>query len=126
MNSIVIFGRITKDIDLKQTTANIPYTRFNVASKSMVKDENGEYKTNFFTCLAWREKATRLQRFVKKGDQIVIKGSLNSRSYEKNGETIPVWEVNVEDFAFVSGNKTETLPEGLTPAEDIDADDLPF
>lgn len=125
MNNIVVFGRITKEIELKHTTSKVPYARFNVASKSMVRGADGEFGTNFFTCLVWRDKAERLAKFTKKGNQIVIKGSLNSREYEKNGVTVPIWEVNVEDFAFVSsGKESDDTPDGLIPADD--EEDLPF
>ena len=125
MNSIVVFGRITKDIILNTTGSGVSYTRFNLASKSSIKDEKGEYKTNFFSCVAWRDKAERLYKFVKKGDQLVVKGSLNSREYEKNGETVPIWELNVEDFAFVSGDSAGKAPKELKQINE-DEEDLPF
>ena len=125
MNNITIFGRITKDIELKSMSSGVSFARFNIASKSMVKNSNGEYETNFFTCVVWREKADRLAKFVKKGDQLVVKGSFNSRTYEKNGEKTTIWEVNVEDFAFVSNvDKAETKE--LVPATEEDLEDLPF
>lgn len=125
MNSIVVFGRVTKEVEVKSTSSGLSYARFNVASKSSMKDEKGEYKTNFFTCVAWREKADRLAKFIKKGDQLVVKGSLNSRDYEKNGEKNTIWEINVEDFAFVSVDNIEKTPKELTPVSEDD-EDLPF
>ena len=125
MNSIVVFGRVTKEVEVKSTSSGLSYARFNVASKSSMKDEKGEYKTNFFTCVAWREKADRLAKFIKKGDQLVVKGSLNSRDYEKNGEKNTIWEMNVEDFAFVSVDNVDKTPKELTPVSE-DEEDLPF
>lgn len=125
MNSIVIFGRITKDVEVKATSSGLSYTRFNIASKSSIKDDKGEYKTNFFTCLAWRDKADRLAKFVKKGDQLIVKGSLNFREYEKNGEKVPIAEVNVEDFSFVSSDNLDKAPKELKQIDEDD-EDLPF
>lgn len=125
MNSIVVFGRLTKDLELKTTSGNLAYARFNLASRSSIKDEKGEYKTNFFPCLIWRDKAERLFKFVKKGDQLVVKGSFNSREYEKNGEKSTIWELNVEDFAFVNGDSIDKTPKELIPLEENE-DDLPF
>ena len=127
MNNITVFGRLTKDIELKYTNSKVPYARFNLASKSMVRDAKGEFGVNFFTCLIWRDKAERLAKFVKKGDQLVVKGSFNSREYSNNkGETSTIWELNIEDFAFVSNKDGgKDLPEDLIPMEEDD-DNLPF
>ena len=122
MNNITIFGRVTKEIELKTTNSNVAYARFNIASRSSIRGTDGEYGTNFFTCVAWRGCAERLHKFVKKGDALVIKGSLNSREYENNGTANTIWELNVEDFAFV-GNKDNGERKELTP---IDDDDIPF
>lgn len=125
MNSIVVFGRLTKELELKTTSSNLTYARFNLASKSSIKNEKGEYETNFFPCLIWRDKAERLNKFVKKGDQLIVKGSINSRTYQKNGENTQIWEVNVEDFSFVNGENTDKTPKELLPFEENE-EDLPF
>lgn len=123
MNSITVYGRTTKEIEIKNTTTNVAYARFTLASRGSVKAADGEYKTNFFNCVAWRDKAERLEKFVKKGDALVVKGSLNSREYDNNGTKSTIWELNVEDFAFVNGKEGNGKNKELT---EIDDDDIPF
>lgn len=123
MNNITVYGRITKEIDLKYTNSQVPFARFNLASKSSVRNAEGDYGTNFFPCIIWRDKAERLAKFVKKGDPIVIKGSFNSREYENKGVPTTIWELNVEDFAFVS-TKEGGDNKDMTPLDDTE--DLPF
>ena len=108
MNNISIVGRITKDIELQTTSSGIEFTRFNVAVQSEFKTTDGERKADFFTCIAWRENAKNIVKYFKKGYPIVIMGSMNSRSYEKeDGSTQNIWELNVKNFSFVGGSNDE-------------------
>lgn len=126
MNNITVYGRLTRDIDLRYTPSQVVYARFNLASKSLVRGYDGEYGTNFFPCVIWRDKAQRLAKLVKQGDAIIIKGSFNSREYDKNGALQIIWELNVEDFEL-AGSKDEIEKNSdnteLTPLDD---DSCPF
>lgn len=126
MNNITVFGRVTREIELKYTSSKVAYARFNLASKSSVRGADGEFGVNFFPCLIWRDKAERLAKFVKKGDPLVVKGSFNSRDYEKNGTKNTIWELNIEDFAFVSSKDDVKGDTELVPMDDESAEDLPF
>lgn len=134
MNKITVIGRITKKPTMSLLPSNIPYVRFNVACKSKMKNENGEYLTNFFPCVAWREKAENIVKYCDKGDLVFIGGSMNNRPYEKNGQEQSIWELNVEDIEFLTSkeekaqngqkNGKNDVPNELTEIEDDD--NLPF
>ena len=142
MNKIQLVGRITKDVELQTTMNGVDYVRFNVACKSKMKNADGETQTDFFICVAWREKAELLAKYCKKGDLINIMGAMGSRKYDNAGEQATVWEVNIEDVEFLTTRadreqsqaeeklKTKTKSKSkepeLTPLDDIDDDDLPF
>lgn len=134
MNIITITGRLTKDIELSQTPTGIVLTRFNVAVPSEFKDENGEKKADFFSCIAWREMAKTLGEYFKKGSPIELFGSMNSRTYQdKNGENKLIWELNVKGWGFPPVNRetedptTKSKKESHTELTPIDDDDdLPF
>lgn len=133
MNKIFINGRLTKDPELSKTSGGITFCRFNLASKSQTKDASGEFGTDFFVCVAWRNNAENLAKYSKKGDLISVSGSMSSRKYEdKNGAEQTMWECNVDTFEFLStradreANKQSGAPDGLTPLDDGDDDNLPF
>lgn len=130
MNNIALVGRLVKDVELEKTTTDIEYTRFSLASKSKNKDKDGKPQTNFFLCVAWREKAQLIKKYCKKGDLVYIKGSMDSRTYNKEGKTNTLWEVNVEDIEFcstyddkVTKDRSAKVPDGATEIAD---DGLPF
>lgn len=128
MNRITIIGRLTKDLELKETNG-IKYVKFDVAVNTR-KD-----KTDFFSCTAWRDRAETLAKYLKKGNQIFIGGEMMSDTYvNQNGIKTTKWEVNVLDFEFLGGkNNTENTTEidqkieqSQTKKIDITDEDLPF
>ena len=136
MNNIALVGRLVKDVEIEQTTNKTDYTRFTLASKSKNKDRDGKPLTNFFLCVAWREKAQLIKKYCKKGDLVFIKGSMDSRTYQRDGKDNTLWEVNVEDIEFcstfddkVAKDRADKVPSGARPYDDgtpFDDEDLPF
>lgn len=136
MNKIVLVGRIVKAPELNTTSGGVSYCRFNVACKGKIRDEDGELKTDFFSCVAWRTIADNIHKFCDKGSLLQISGTMGSRFYEKeNGTKQTVWEVTVEDVEFLSSKAENGSQEKETKSkkkssdvdmEPIDDDDLPF
>lgn len=126
MNSIIISGRLTRQPTLSESTNGTKYSKFVVAVKKM-KDE-----TDFFTCVAWKEQAETICKYVNKGDQIIINGSMNCRVVESEGKKQYYWELNVNRSEFVTKKEeTDTQEQNLgskdTNFSPIDEDDnLPF
>ena len=143
MNTISIVGRLTKDPELSKTSGGISLCRFTVASKGKNKDEDGNAISDFFLCVAWREKADTIQKYCKKGNQIQVIGSMGSRNYEdQNGVKRQIWECNVTDVEFLTTksenggeqskpkqakqtSKGKAVQQTLTPIE-VDDENLPF
>lgn len=108
MNKILITGRNTKEIELRQLTSGASAIEFSVAVKRAFKNANGEYESDFFNCVAFSKTAETISRFVKKGDMIGIEGRLQTRSYtNKEGRKINVTEIIVENFEFLQSKKQE-------------------
>jgi single-strand DNA-binding protein len=106
MNRINLIGRITKDIELKQTKNEINYTRFSIAVKRDLKDESGEYVTDFFNVVAWRKTAEFISKYFKKGSRIAISGKLQQNIYtDKDGNERTSVEIVAEDIDFIDKKK---------------------
>ena len=126
MNTVAEIGRLTKDVELKQTTGGKTYGRFTLAVNSRHKKKDGTYDTHFFNCVVWEKAATNLAKFTKKGSLIGITGRLESSSYEKDGHKVYVTEILVESFDLLEKKDkgSEVVP--VFEAVDIKDDDLPF
>lgn len=131
MNKVVIIGRATKDIELKQTSSGTAVAEFSVAVKRSFKT-NGQYESDFFDCVAYNKTAELIGQYVKKGDMVGIEGRLQTRNYTNNeGRKVYITEIVVENVEFLQSKKQEpTLAEVTNTAnfEEIDpfADGLPF
>lgn len=107
MNTIVILGRTTDTIEIKQTASGKPVANFSIAVKRpFTKDV-----TDFHNVVAWDKQAELLGKYVKKGNQVCIRGYLTNRSFEdKHGNKRVSTEIIAEEVSFVGGageNATE-------------------
>lgn len=103
MNKIVLLGRTTADLELKQTTQGKSVTTFSLAVKRpFTKDA-----TDFHNIVAWDKQAELAAKYVRKGDMIAIEGYLTNRSYNaQDGSKRYVTEVIAEKIHFTE-SKTE-------------------
>ena len=105
INNIVLVGRTTKDMELKQSSGGSAYVQFILAVNRTFKDGNGEQQADFITCIAWNKTAETLARYVSKGALIGVEGRLQVRSYEKDGCRQWVSEVVINRFTFLESKK---------------------
>ena len=131
MNKVILSGRIASDIELKQTPSNVSVCSFRVAVNRRFKNDEGRYDADFINCVAWRSSAEFIKNYFHKGAPIEISGTLQTRTYEKEGQKSFVTEVLVEEVNFVVQNKNEaqTSAQPLTQDDFVslsDDDDLPF
>ena len=132
LNDIKIQGRFVETPVLKTTTSGSFVTSFNFAVPRDYKDKNGREITDFFTCVAWREKADFICKHFEKGAQAIISGSLETRKYkDKNDVTRVAHEIKVERTYFTGSKQNEGVqtpaPSDQEEFEEIgEEEDLPF
>ena len=108
LNNVIIHGRLTKDVQLKQTNNGAAVVAFSVANDRFV---NGEKKTDFFDAIAWNANAKFLNQYFKKGDGIIIIGRLQTRDYtDKDGNARRTVEIVVEHIEFAGGGNKADKP----------------
>lgn len=130
-NKVIIGGRLTADVELKQTPSGLSVCAFSIA----VNRKGAESKTDFIDVVAWRQTAEFVCKYFKKGSSICIVGSLQKREWtDKNGQKRYITEVIAEEANFVDSKSDSASVEqpafaGTSAAqfEDVtDSDDLPF
>jgi single-strand DNA-binding protein len=108
LNYTVLMGRIVNDLEVRQTQSGVACLQFTVAVDRGFKNQNGEYDTDFISCVAWKERAEFISRYFGKGKMIAVEGELRSRTYDdKNGTKHYVTELFVDQASF-TGEKQET------------------
>lgn len=102
MNNIVLLGRTTSAIELKQTQAGKAVVSFSLAVKRPYTKDT----TDFFTVVAWDKQAELLSKYVGKGEQICVRGHLTTRTWEdQNGNKRYATEVVASEVSFCESKK---------------------
>ena len=116
MNKVILTGRLTKDIEVKTTSNDKEYCSFTIAVDRRFKDADGNRQADFISCTAWNKTAEFLGKYFHKGSRIGICGSIQTRSYEKDGQKVFVTEVLVEEAEFLD-SKTDSQPQPQPKAQ---------
>lgn len=120
MNNICLTGRLTSDVELKQTPNGVSVCSFAIA----VKRPNTKDTTDFINCTAWRNTAEFVSRYFKKGQMIAVSGYLTSTKFEdKDGNKRTSYEVICDRCEFCESKKASDSKDEF---EDVEAGDLPF
>mgnify|MGYP003095094965 FL=1 len=124
MNKVILMGRLTKDVEMRQTPNGIAVARFAIAVNRRFKNANGEYDVDFINCIAWRKTGEFISRYFQKGSMIAVVGSIQTRSWDGNdGKKQYATEVIVDEVYF-TGSKAESSTGGNTDLSDSGLDDL--
>lgn len=137
LNKVVLGGRLTADVEIKQTPNGVAVCNFSIAVNRKYSKES-EQQTDFINCQAWRNTAEFIGKFFKKGSSICVIGSIQTRSWkDNNGNNRYATEVIVDEALFVDGkndtqgaetaNTNTYIPDAYQPQQTADEDDdLPF
>lgn len=108
LNQLVIVGRITKDIELKEDEIGKKYTNMILAIPRTFKNVNGEYDTDFLTVTLFEGIAENTAKYCKPGDLVGIKGRIQNRPYSGSDENIKyLMEIVAEKVTFLSSKKED-------------------
>lgn len=133
-NTLVFAGRLGRDAELKTVGQN-DLLEFTVANDVGWSDKK---TTNWFRCAVWGKRATSLEQYMKKGQQVVVHGELTLREYtNKDGVAKTSAEVRVEKLDLVGGKDEGGSAPAPAPAQskppvakqaehDADSEDMPF
>ena len=100
INSVVLVGRLTKDVEVRKTSQGTSYARFTVAcDRRYSSGQNGQQNSNqptadFIGCVAWRQSADFLGSYGRKGSLVGVNGSIQTGSYtDRDGRKVYTTDV---------------------------------
>ena len=98
----MLIGRLTRDPELTTTGSGVSLCRFSIAVNRAYRNQNGEYDADFINIVAWRGLADTCSKWLTKGRMVAVCGSIQSRSYEVDGQKRYSTEVVADDVEFLS------------------------
>lgn len=103
MNNCVFIGRFTKDPEMKTFDSGNKRASTNLAvNREFSKDE-----ADFIPLVFWNKTAETVVNHLHKGSLVAVRGSLQQRSYDKDGEKRTVFEVVVNNIEFLERVKKD-------------------
>jgi len=103
-NKVQLIGNLGNDPEIITLDSGKKLAKFNMATNESYKNSQGEKitETQWHNLIAWNNIAEITEKYVKKGQEIVIEGKLTSRSYEdKEGVKKYITEVVVNELVLL-------------------------
>lgn len=113
INSVVLVGRITKDVGSDERSFSYigngtAKAVVNIAvNRGVKKGDKWEDEVSFFDVVIWGKTAENLKPRLTKGKQISVMGSLKQDRWEKDGQKQSKIYVNAEQVEIPNDSKKE-------------------
>lgn len=105
MNHVIFIGRITRELELKQSKTGMSILKFSLAVNRKTK-AGEEKKADFINMTAFGKTAEFIEKYMAKGMQIAISGRLQVEPYtNKEGKKVYDTSVLVDEVNFADGKK---------------------
>jgi single-strand DNA-binding protein len=106
MNRVLLIGRITKNLELRETKTGKKVCEFTIATNRV----NGK-EADFVNCMLWDKQAENLAKYQGKGSLVGVSGELRTETYEIEGKNRHKTFVLVNNIEYLSQTqKTENTP----------------
>lgn len=135
MNNVTFLGRLTRDPEVRYTqTNNVMVTSFSLAVNRRFVKEGEERQADFFNITSFGKTAEFCSKYFKKGQQVLISGRLQNRSWEDDqGQKHYATDVVAEQVYFADSKRENSDSQGDMQFENnlnqnlaSVGDDLPF
>lgn len=146
MNKAILIGRLATDPELRTTQSGISQCSFRLAVNRRFTNQQGVREADFIPVIVWRQQAETCARYLSKGSQCGVVGTIQTRSYDaQDGSKRYVTEVVADEVEFLGSRGDRPAPMGDEPSAvqapsaapkpsprkdsgftEIDDDELPF
>lgn len=103
MNRVFLLGNLGADPELRVVSGGRVVLNMRLATDRNFPGRDGVWRsdTTWHRVAIWGRRAEGLYTFLQKGDRVYVEGSLQTRSYEKNGEKRYATTVVARNIIFV-------------------------
>ena len=120
MNKVILIGNLTRDPELRTTSAGDSVCTFTVAvnRRRSSTAEAGQPEADFFRVSVWRQQGENCSKYLSKGRKVYVSGPVTCRTYVgSDGQTRASLEVTANEVEFLSSrNDQGEAPAAYAPA----------
>ena len=124
LNSVILIGRLTRDVELKYTSGGMAIASFAIAVNRRRK--NGAQwveEASFFDINLFGKSAEGLKQYLVKGKQVAIEGELRQDRWEQDGQPRSKVVVVANNVQLLGGHGNNTQ-QGVSEGGFVE--DIPF
>ena len=135
MNKVFLIGRLTQDPQTQTLDSGTTLCRFSIAV-NRTYSRDGETQADFINIVAWNATAQNCGKYLVKGSQVAVSGSIQTGSYERDGVKRQTFEIRAEQVEFLGsrsgaaqGQTTQARPsrdQAIDSLQEVSDDDMPF
>lgn len=120
LNVVSVVGHLTRDPELRYTTAGQSLTTFGLAANRRRKvGDEWQDVTSFFDCSCWAELAEHAAESLSKGTRVIVVGRLEQSWHTRHTTEIVAEEIGASlRFRNVRVDETERVQAKVAPGPD--------
>lgn len=107
INSVVLVGRLTKDVEIRMTQSGTKIGSFTLAVNRNRTGNGGQVEADFIRCMTFNKTAENMERYTHKGSQVAIEGRIQTGSYtDRDGKKVYTTDVACDTVQFLDPRET--------------------
>jgi len=139
MNKVILMGNLGKAPETRTLESGIVMCRFPIATSEKYKNRKTGEKTShteWHNVVLWRRLAEVAEKYLNKGDKILIEGRIRSRSWEdkESGQMRFITEILADQMQMIGSvkkssddfNGPQETSSSFIEESPIEQEDLPF
>ena len=142
LNKVILIGNLGRDPETRTLENGTVMCRFSIATTETYKNKQGEKisHTEWHNIVLWRNLAEVADKYLNKGDKVLIEGRMRSRSWEdkESGQMRYITEILADQMQMMGTAKKTSEKENTDVVEEPSSnsfvqespiqieDDLPF
>ena len=127
LNKVILIGNLGADPETRFMQDQTCVCNLRLATTEKFKNRAGEQqeKTEWHRVVLWGRLGEIANQYLKKGARVYIEGKIETRSYEKDGETKYATEIKAHEMKMLGGIPNSGNQNGDSRPGDFDPND-PF
>jgi single-strand DNA-binding protein len=134
LNKVILLGNLGAEPELRTFDSGTSKLTMRLCTSRKHKNRDGEFveKSNWHNVVIWGKRAEGLNKLgLAKGDRILVEGSVEYGSYDKDGVTVYTTDINAYNVVLNGrgsggGGGGQKAPTGNGGGSSSEWDDVPF
>lgn len=111
VNKVILVGNLGKDPEVRHLEGGATVANFPLATTEVYKDKSGNRteQTEWHNIVLWRSQAEFAEKYLKKGNTVLVEGKLRTRSWEDRETKVKkyITEIMGDSITILVGSRKD-------------------